>query len=53
MTTNRSYRAAMPLQVAVTELRTCSGTQFDPDVVDAIVGIVERRGSAPTLRLVA
>jgi hypothetical protein len=53
MTTNRSYRAAMPLQVAVTELRTCSGTQFDPDVVDAIVGIVELRGSAPTLRLVA
>jgi HD-GYP domain-containing protein (c-di-GMP phosphodiesterase class II) len=53
MTTNRSYRAAMPLRVAVEELHNCSGTQFDPDVVEAIVEIVERRGSVPALRLVA
>src|SRR6185312_6897442 len=52
MTTNRSYRAAMPLSAAVAELRSCSGTQFDPDVVDAIIAIVEER-ARPTLRLVA
>jgi hypothetical protein len=52
MTTNRSYRAAMPLSAAVTELRTCAGTQFDPDVVHAIIAIVEER-ARPTLRLVA
>jgi HD domain len=54
MTTNRSYRAAMPLHVAVEELHRCSGTQFDPAVVDAIVSIVEARAKTPpALRLVA
>jgi HD-GYP domain-containing protein (c-di-GMP phosphodiesterase class II) len=42
MTTNRSYRAAMPVEAALAELRRCAGTQFDPDVVEAIVAIVER-----------
>jgi HD-GYP domain-containing protein (c-di-GMP phosphodiesterase class II) len=53
MTTNRSYRAAMPLPAAIEELRACSGTQFDPDVVEAIIAIVGDRGSLPALRLVA
>lgn len=30
MTSNRTYRAAMPLSVAIAEIRRCSGTQFDP-----------------------
>jgi HD-GYP domain-containing protein (c-di-GMP phosphodiesterase class II) len=42
MTTNRSYRAAMPVADAVAELNRCSGEQFDPAVVDALVGIVAR-----------
>jgi HD-GYP domain-containing protein (c-di-GMP phosphodiesterase class II) len=33
MTTNRSYRKALPVSEAVAELRRCSGTDFDPDVV--------------------
>jgi putative nucleotidyltransferase with HDIG domain len=37
MTTDRSYRKALSLEVAVGELRTNAGTQFDPDVVDALV----------------
>jgi HD-GYP domain-containing protein (c-di-GMP phosphodiesterase class II) len=37
MTSDRSYRKALPVEVAVEELRTCSGTQFDPQVVDALV----------------
>jgi HD-GYP domain-containing protein (c-di-GMP phosphodiesterase class II) len=40
MTTTRSYRPAMPVSEAVTELRRCAGTQFDPRVVDALVGLV-------------
>jgi HD-GYP domain-containing protein (c-di-GMP phosphodiesterase class II) len=43
MTTNRSYRAAMPVADAIAELRRCSGTQFDPAVVDALVEIVAQR----------
>jgi HD domain len=42
MTTNRSYRAAMPREEALAELRRCAGTQFDPCVVDAVVAVVER-----------
>ncbi len=42
MTTNRSYRAAMPVADAIVELQRCSGSQFDPDVADALVAIVTR-----------
>jgi HD-GYP domain-containing protein (c-di-GMP phosphodiesterase class II) len=40
MTTDRSYRKAMPLEDAVAELRRCSGTDFDPEVVEALAGKV-------------
>jgi HD-GYP domain-containing protein (c-di-GMP phosphodiesterase class II) len=40
MTTDRSYRAALPHQTAVAELRRCAGTQFDPDVVAALIEVV-------------
>jgi HD-GYP domain-containing protein (c-di-GMP phosphodiesterase class II) len=42
MTTDRSYRKALPLQVAIGELRKHSGTQFAPDVVEALVAVVAR-----------
>ena len=32
MTTNRTYRKARPVQMAVAEIRRCSGTQFDPEL---------------------
>ena len=39
---------------ALEELRACSGTQFDPQVVEAIIEVVGDRGRVPaTLRLVA
>ena len=41
MTTDRSYRKAMPLDVAIAELRRCSGTQFDPRVVTTLVAVLE------------
>jgi HD-GYP domain-containing protein (c-di-GMP phosphodiesterase class II) len=36
MTTDRSYRAALPHDAAVAELRSCAGTQFDPRVVETL-----------------
>jgi len=42
MTTDRSYRKALPLEVAIAELHANSGTQFAPDVVDALVAVVTR-----------
>jgi putative nucleotidyltransferase with HDIG domain len=41
MTTNRAYRPAMSVDDAVAELRACSGTQFDPQVVDALTEMIE------------
>jgi HD-GYP domain-containing protein (c-di-GMP phosphodiesterase class II) len=42
MTTDRSYRKALPRHEAVAELRRGSGTQFDPDVVQALIAAVSR-----------
>jgi HD-GYP domain-containing protein (c-di-GMP phosphodiesterase class II) len=32
MTSDRSYRRALPHEVAVAEIERCSATQFDPEV---------------------
>ena len=37
MTSNRPYRTAMSAEGALSELRRCAGTQFDPAVVAAFV----------------
>jgi HD-GYP domain-containing protein (c-di-GMP phosphodiesterase class II) len=42
MTTDRSYRKALPVEVAVQELEDNAGTQFDPRVVAALVRVVTR-----------
>ena len=42
MTTDRSYRDALPVALAVEELRSCAGSQFDPDVVAALTAILDR-----------
>ena len=47
MTTDRPYRKAMPVDEAVAELRTNSGTQFEPRVVDALVAVVEADRARP------
>jgi HD-GYP domain-containing protein (c-di-GMP phosphodiesterase class II) len=41
MTTERAYRAARTVEEALAELRACSGTQFDPQVVEALAGVLE------------
>jgi len=42
MTSDRSYRRSIGKDQAREELRRCSGTQFDPDVVDALLRILNR-----------
>lgn len=37
MTSDRPYRKAMPRAVAIKELKRCSGSQFDPQIVEAFV----------------
>ena len=37
MTSKRPYRDAMPKEKAISELRKCSGSQFDPDIVKAFI----------------
>jgi diguanylate cyclase (GGDEF)-like protein len=40
MVTDRPYRRAMPREEALAELERCSGTQFDPDVVEAFRAVL-------------
>jgi len=47
MTTTRSYRGARTLEAAVTELRRCAGTQFDPAMVEALVRGLDEHGWDP------
>lgn len=42
MTTDRTYRRAMPHEEAIAQLQTGAGTQFDPVVVAATVAILDR-----------
>ncbi|MFZ5590257.1 MAG: HD domain-containing phosphohydrolase [Bacillota bacterium] len=37
MTSNRSYRKALPLEEAIDELKKNAGRQFDPEVVNAFI----------------
>ena len=46
ITTTRPYRPAQSSEAAVKELRACAGTQFDPEVVDALVRVLERPPAA-------
>jgi HD-GYP domain-containing protein (c-di-GMP phosphodiesterase class II) len=41
MTTTRPYRAALPHEQAISELVANAGTQFDPEVVGAMLRVVE------------
>jgi HD-GYP domain-containing protein (c-di-GMP phosphodiesterase class II) len=44
MTSTRSYRPARTVDKAVAELRRCQGDQFDPAMVDALVGAIGKHG---------
>jgi response regulator RpfG family c-di-GMP phosphodiesterase len=42
MTSDRAYRRALPHEVAVGEIERCAGTQFDPELAQAFVALIER-----------
>ena len=42
MTTDRPYRAALPIDYAADEIARMAGTQFDPDVAEVFVPLCER-----------
>jgi response regulator RpfG family c-di-GMP phosphodiesterase len=53
MTSDRAYRRALPHEVAIGEIERCAGSQFDPELADAFVRLIEawrdtmrRRGEA-------
>lgn len=41
MTTKRSYRNALPLEVVRAEIEKCSGTQFDPAIAKVFLDILD------------
>lgn len=44
MTSNRPYRAALSLELALVEIKRGAGTQFDPDVVVAFLDVLQASG---------
>jgi len=46
MTSDRPYRKGLALEKVVDELYRFSGTQFDPNCVDAMLRLLEREGEA-------
>ena len=46
MTSDRPYHTARSYEGALDELRRCSGSQFDPAVVDALIDAVSKRPAA-------
>lgn len=40
MTSKRTYRDALPLEVVISEIERCKGTQFDPKIADVFLDIL-------------
>jgi putative nucleotidyltransferase with HDIG domain len=51
MRTNRAYRPALSFEAAASEMRANAGTQFDPAVVRAVLGIVDAQWAPAGPRL--
>lgn len=43
MTSDRPYRKSLGMEWAVGELKKCSGTQFDPNIVDIFISILKEQ----------
>lgn len=44
MTSDRPYRPAPPKEYAISELKRCTGTQFDADAVEAFLKVLHKEG---------
>lgn len=51
MGSDRAYRRALSLSSIIAELRRSAGSQFDPEVVDAFLSVLDRRGRELVPRL--
>jgi putative nucleotidyltransferase with HDIG domain len=51
MTSDRPYRKALPMEAVFEEIRKFRGSQFDPDVVDAFLGIPRREWDEIRIRV--
>ena len=52
MTANRVYRKQLDLDFVIAELKRCSGTQFDPKLVDILLALIDE-GEIDVKRLYA
>ena len=50
MTSQRVYRRRVLPEQAIAELQRCAGTQFDPEIVDAMAHELAHRRAAPRRR---
>ena len=41
MTSRRTYRDSLPIDTVIAEFRRCKGTQFDPEITDVFLDILE------------
>ncbi len=44
MTSDRPYRPGTPREQAIAEIMRCSGSQFDPKIVEAFLGVIQEQG---------
>ena len=42
MTRERSYKSKLSKADAILELKRCSGVQFDPDIVNSLIGLISK-----------
>ena len=47
MVSDRPYRKALSMDVAIEELRKNSGTQFDPEIIEAFLKALQKSGLVP------
>jgi len=47
MTSDRPYRKALPVEVALAEIRENAGKQFDPHIADVFLNLPEFQGKGP------
>jgi HD-GYP domain-containing protein (c-di-GMP phosphodiesterase class II) len=53
MISNRPYATAKTIDEALTELRRCAGTQFDPSIVAVFEQVIADRAKSPTAKTAA